>query len=44
MPTPPDTTERALLIVVTLLALAALALTLLVPGFSRDNALVYGRF
>jgi hypothetical protein len=44
MQTPPDKIERALLVAAVVLALAAIALTFLAPGFSLDSTLVYGRF
>jgi hypothetical protein len=44
MPIPSGTAERVWLVAAVLLALAALALTRLSPGFSLHNTLVYGRF
>jgi hypothetical protein len=41
---PTSTTNRILLSLVVITALAAISISYLAPGFSLDNALVYGGF
>jgi hypothetical protein len=42
--TPQTTSGRLSLVFIVILALAALAVTILAPGFWLDNGLVYGAF
>jgi hypothetical protein len=44
MPRPPTIIEKLVLALVVIVSLAALAFTMLVPGFSLDNGLVYRGF
>jgi hypothetical protein len=44
MTAPPPRTERALLVLAVGVALLALVLALLTPGFGLEQTLVYGQF